>query len=145
MRISISAVQSLPLAVTLVAMGLCGCASRWENPEQPPVLAPAASSESTVARDQNSAVLEAFGGEYNSQDLSSYLNDVAHRLTPKSEPVTLKVVVLDSPIVNAFTSADSHIYVTRGLLALVNNETQLSGVLAREILIAQDRSAFSQA
>ncbi|HYR80544.1 MAG TPA: hypothetical protein VEO55_11095, partial [Candidatus Dormibacteraeota bacterium] len=95
-------IRSHLIVVTLVAMGLCGCASRLENREQLAVAAPAASSESATSRDQNSAVLESFSGEYDSHELSSYLNDVARRLTPKSQPVTLKVVVLDSPIVNVF-------------------------------------------
>ncbi len=39
-------------------------------------------------------MLEAVGGEYDSQELSLYLNHVAHRLTPKSESehFTLKVI-----------------------------------------------------
>ena len=144
MRIFISADRILLIAVTLATIGLCGCVSRSENPEQAPVAAPAASSESTAARDQNSAVLEAFGGEYDSHELSSYLSDVARRLAPKSDSVSFKAIVLDSPIVNAFAVADGHIYVTRGLLALVNNETQLAGVLSREIAHISATSAQTQ-
>src|SRR6266436_4720743 len=88
------AVRILLIAGTLIAM-LCGCASRSENREQPAVAAPAVSPESATSRDQNSAVLESFGGEYDSRELSSYINDVARRLTPKSDPGSFKVVVLE--------------------------------------------------
>ena len=132
------------IAATLVTACLSGCASRSENREPPSSSATAASSESTAAGDQNSAVVEAFGGAYESRELSSYLNGVAHRLSPNSAPGSLKVVVLDSPIVNAFTTADGYIFVTRGLLALVNNEGELAGVLAHEMGHIAATSATSE-
>jgi predicted Zn-dependent protease len=138
------AARSLLIAATLVTACLSGCASRSENREPPSSSATAASSESTAAGDQNSAVVEAFGGAYESRELSSYLNGVAHRLSPKSAPGSLKVVVLDSPIVNAFTTADGYIFVTRGLLALVNNEGELAGVLAHEMGHIAATSATSE-
>ena len=106
----ISAVRSLVIAA-VVTIGLGGCASRSENPEHTPVSAAAASSRSTATEDQKSAVLEAVGGEYDSQELSLYLNEVAHRLTPKSESehFTFKVIILDSQIVNSFTASDGDI------------------------------------
>ena len=56
-------------------------------------------------------MLEAVGGEYDSRELSLYLNDVAHRLTPKSESehFNFKVIILDSQIVNSFTASDGEI------------------------------------
>jgi hypothetical protein len=94
MEKSMSAARML-IAAILVTACLSGCASRSENREQAASSATAASSESTTARAQNSAVIEAFGGAYDSRELSSFLDDVARRLTPKSTPVTLKVVVLE--------------------------------------------------
>jgi predicted Zn-dependent protease len=40
---------------------------------------------------------------------------------------------MDSPVVNAFAAPGGYIFVTRGLLAAVNDEAELAGVLAHEI------------
>src|SRR5690625_7939607 len=41
--------------------------------------------------------------------------------------------VLDSPVVNAFALPGGYVYVTRGLLAHLNNEAQLAVVVGHEI------------
>ena len=41
--------------------------------------------------------------------------------------------VLDSPVVNAFAVPGGYIYVTRGLIALANDEAELAGVIGHEI------------
>ena len=40
---------------------------------------------------------------------------------------------MDSPEINAFALPGGYVYVTRGLLALVNNEAELAGVIGHEI------------
>jgi hypothetical protein len=75
MRKFTSAARCLVMAVTLVTIALSGCGCRSENQEQPPVSTPDASSQSSAARDQNSSLLEAFGGEYDSQELLSRIED----------------------------------------------------------------------
>ena len=41
--------------------------------------------------------------------------------------------MLDDPIVNAFAMPGGYIYITRGILAHLNSEAQLAGVLGHEI------------
>ena len=53
--------------------------------------------------------------------------------------------VLDSPIVNAFALPGGYVYVTRGLMAHVNNEAQLAVVLGHEIAHVAARHASQQA
>ncbi len=53
--------------------------------------------------------------------------------------------VLDSPIVNAFALPGGYIYVTRGLLAHLNNEAQLVVVLGHEIGHVAARHASARA
>lgn len=53
--------------------------------------------------------------------------------------------VLDSPIVNAFALPGGFVYVTRGLMAHVNNEAQLAVVLGHEIAHVAARHASQQA
>jgi len=41
--------------------------------------------------------------------------------------------VLDSPVVNAFAVPGGYVYLTRGILAYINDEAELAGVVAHEI------------
>ncbi len=47
--------------------------------------------------------------------------------------LTYHFTVLDSPILNAFALPGGYVYVTRGLLALLNSEAELAGVIGHEI------------
>lgn len=53
--------------------------------------------------------------------------------------------VLDSPVVNAFALPGGYIYVTRGLVAHMNNEAQLAVVLGHEIGHVEARHASQRA
>jgi hypothetical protein len=68
-------------------------------------------------------------------DLNAYLSVVGRNLTsfsPRPE-IVWTFGVLDSPTVNAFSAPGGYVYVTTGLLKLVDNEAQLAGVLGHEI------------
>ena len=75
-----------------------------------------------------------FGGAYQDAKLQAYVTRVGTRIKNASElkdqPFTF--TVLDSDIVNAFALPGGHVFVTRGLLALANNEAELAGVLGHE-------------
>lgn len=53
--------------------------------------------------------------------------------------------VLDSPVVNAFALPGGYVYITRGLLAHVQNEAQLAVVIGHEITHVEARHASKQA
>src|SRR5262245_48779820 len=67
--------------------------------------------------------------------LVSYVRAVGTKLAAVSElpegPWTFEVV--DQPEPNAFALPGGHVYVTRGLLALLNSEDELAGVMGHEI------------
>ena len=67
--------------------------------------------------------------------LQEYVNQVGQRLAPHSHRPNLQYsfTVVDSPEVNAFALPGGHIYVTRGILAYLNSEAELAGVLGHEI------------
>ncbi|OYW83415.1 MAG: peptidase M48 Ste24p, partial [Sphingobium sp. 32-64-5] len=50
-----------------------------------------------------------------------------------SNPADFTVVLLDSPVDNAFATPGGYVYVTRGLLALMNDEAELAAVLGHEV------------
>lgn len=74
-------------------------------------------------------------GLYPDPSLQSYVQALGTRLAATSErtklPWTFRVV--DDPAVNAFAVPGGYIYVTRGILAHMNNEAQLATVLSHEI------------
>ncbi len=67
--------------------------------------------------------------------LQRYVQDLGTRLAARSErpglPWTFRVV--DDPVVNAFALPGGYIYVTRGILAHLNSEAELSAVVGHEI------------
>src|SRR5487761_332640 len=92
-------------------------------------------AETQTGADQNPAVLAALGGAYADASLAAYVSEVGQRVAAGSErkDITYKFQVLDTPIVNALAIPGGYIYVSRGLLALMNNEAELAGVLGHEV------------
>jgi predicted Zn-dependent protease len=74
-------------------------------------------------------------GLYPDEPLQQYIQQLGSKLAATSErpnlPWTFRVV--DDPTVNAFALPGGYIYVTRGILAHLNNEAELAGVLGHEI------------
>jgi predicted Zn-dependent protease len=94
-------------------------------------------------------------GIYRDPQLQRYVEEVGQRVLAKSHlrrpgieeqfrrtPVTFQI--LDSPIINAMALPGGYIYVTRGMLAHLNNEDQLAVVLAHEIGHVTARHAARQ-
>ena len=69
------------------------------------------------------------------EGLQRYVNQVGRWLASQTERPDLpwKFGVLEAPQLNAFATPGGHIFVTRGLLAQMQNEAELAGVLAHEI------------
>jgi len=105
---------------------------------------------------QVSQEVTALFGVYRDPKVERYVTDVGNRVLATSHlrrpgvdeqvrktPVTFSV--LDSPIINAMALPGGYIYVTRGMLAHLNNEDQLATVLAHEIGHVAARHAARQA
>jgi len=74
-------------------------------------------------------------GYYNDPAMQGYVNEVGQKLVKvcARKNLVYHFTVLDSPDVNAFACPGGYIYVTRGILATMNSEAELAGVLAHEI------------
>lgn len=70
----------------------------------------------------------------NNPDLQRYVNRVGLWVAQHSERPDLqwRFVVLDSPQVAAYAAPAGYVFITRGMLARMNNEAELAGVLAHE-------------
>lgn len=68
-------------------------------------------------------------------EMTQYMNDIANKLISNNEELKENIIVytLKSEVPNAFMTADGHLFVTTGLLAQVQNETQLAFIIAHEM------------
>lgn len=84
---------------------------------------------------EHQRILAAYGGAYQAPRLEPMLNQTIEKLVAASERPDLKyeVTVLNSPSVNAFALPTGQLYVTRGLLALANDNSELASVLSHEM------------
>ncbi len=91
--------------------------------------------EAEMGREQHPKVLAEFGGAYEDPELSRYISSIGNFLAQTSERPDLNYTftILDTPVVNAFALPGGYVYITRGLLALAENEAEVAGVLGHEI------------
>lgn len=98
-----------------------------------------------VGEEQTDAVAAEMG-IVEDPELNAYLQRVAKRLLRYAPPqpfeYTFKIV--DQTVPNAFALPGGKIYVSRGLLALVDTEDELAGVLGHEITHAAERHAAAR-
>lgn len=80
------------------------------------------------------AVLKEYGVVKNPA-LQDYVNALGQRLAAQSHRTELKwhFTVLDSTEINAFALPGGYVYVTRGIMAYLDSEADLAGVLGHEI------------
>lgn len=92
-------------------------------------------AEELAIGQQQDAEIRREMGVYDDPELQRYVNDIGQQLARVSHrphlPWTFTVV--DSPAINAFALPGGYIYLTRGILAYLDDEAELSGVLGHEI------------
>lgn len=84
---------------------------------------------------------------YSDATLQAYVSRMGRMMAAQSHRANLPYTftVLDDPAVNAFALPGGFIYVTTGLLAYLNSEAELAGVLGHEIGHVAARHNVSQA
>ena len=72
---------------------------------------------------------------YNNAALQAYVNGIGQSLARHSHRNNIRYyfTVVDDPSINAFALPGGYIYITRGLMAYLNSEAELAGVLSHEI------------
>jgi predicted Zn-dependent protease len=120
------------VAVLGIAM-LTGCATNPVSGKRELSLV-TSTQESQIGKQGYQAVVQEYG-KYGDDRLQAYVNDVGQRLGKVSHlpNETWTFTLLDDPTVNAFAMPGGYIYITRGILAHLNSEAQLAGVLGHEI------------
>jgi len=83
---------------------------------------------------------------YHNGELEAYLERVGQTVVADKnlENVSWKFHVLRDPTPNAFALPNGSIYINTGLLALLDTEAQLAGVLAHEVTHVSRRHTYAQ-
>jgi predicted Zn-dependent protease len=90
--------------------------------------------EREVGREVAAKVV-AFFHLYKNEPLTRYVNMVGATVAAQAErqDITYHFAILDSDDINAFSAPGGYIFITRGAVALCEDESELAGVLAHEV------------
>jgi predicted Zn-dependent protease len=137
---------------------LAGCISFSDTasvvtPEPRPITsgipkdAPRVIAPPTAAEKEHQQLTASYGGVYRNDATERYLDDLVQRLAAQSDrpDIPYKLTILNSPTVNAFALPSGRIYVTRGLLALANDDAEIAAVIAHEMAHVSARHAVARA
>ena len=124
---------ALVLGAGVAAAG--GCSTNPATGERIFTGALPVAQEEQIGKQSRPEILAEFGGEYPDEALQRYVQSIGELVAATSErtDVSYTFTVLNSDVVNAFAVPGGYIYITRGLLALANNEAEIAGVLAHEV------------
>lgn len=121
------------LLILLTAAYLGGCAANPVTGKQDFVLM-SEEQEISLGRKAHAQILQQYS-PYDDPALQAYVSELVEELSAKShrDQLLFHVTVLDSPQVNAFALPGGYLYITRGIMAYMNSEAELAGVLGHEI------------
>jgi predicted Zn-dependent protease len=137
-------VLSLAIVIT-VAIG-SGCASSGSKKKVRKRTVLMTSSDDVRAGAQAAVSVEADIGLLKDPNLEAYVDGIGRKLLrglPRRD-FAYKFLIVDQMEPNAFALPGGHIYVSRGLLALINNVDELACVLGHEIVHSARRHAAQQ-
>ncbi|HEX8535293.1 MAG TPA: M48 family metalloprotease [Allosphingosinicella sp.] len=116
------------LLAALFSSALAGCGKEPE--EYRPEIK---ESERQLGAEQHPQLLAEFGGSYDASE-AAYLKRIGEKLAGTAGlGGQCTFTLVNSDVVNAFAVPGCYIYVTRGLMGIVNSEAELASVLAHEL------------
>ncbi|HEX6375732.1 MAG TPA: M48 family metalloprotease [Allosphingosinicella sp.] len=114
------------LLVATVLVAGCGGNSDGYEPE-------IRNREKQIGAEQHPQLLAEFGGAYEAPE-SAYARAIGEKVaTAAGLEGECTFTLVNSDVVNAFAVPGCYIYVTRGLMGIVNSEAELASVLAHEV------------
>jgi len=134
--------SKLPLAITLIAVG--GCATNPVTGKRELALI-SEKQEVQIGKQAAEEATEQMGLVQNSA-LQQYVSNIGMELAKSSERPELpwEFHVIDDPTPNAFALPGGPVFVTRGLMTLMNSEAQLATVVGHEIGHVTARHSVNQ-
>lgn len=84
---------------------------------------------------EHSRIVAAYGGIYHDDKVEQALVPIVSRIVAASDrpEQSYRITILNAPAINAFALPDGYLYVTRGLLALADDSSEVAAVLAHEM------------
>lgn len=123
----------LPLLAAL--LNLSSCSTNPATGKQSFTAFMSREDEIRIGTEEHPRLIEEFGGTYKDAELNAYIKRIGLKLVNHSDTAGLNYTftILNSEKINALALPGGYVYITRGLLALVENEAEMAGVLAHEI------------
>ncbi len=130
----ISAASTRGMAAALVLL-LAACTGTPDFRQVRLPQAPKQAQMQPAVEREHQRILASYGGVYEDTRLQDGISKLVDRLVAASERPNLKykVTILNSPAINAFALPNGRLYVTRGLIVLANDRSELASVLAHEM------------
>jgi len=93
------------------------------------------SSDDNAGAEEHARIVAAYGGIYHDDRVEQSVARIVGRVVAASDKPeqSYRITILNAPAVNAFALPGGYLYVTRGLLALANDSSEVAAVLAHEI------------
>ena len=137
-----------PLSAAAVALAVMLSSPGEAQPRAIPLAPPISAAERQQGNAANTGIVAEYGGAYRGPQ-ARYVEQVGRRIAVQSglanDPGAFDVTLLDSAVDNAFAIPGGYVYVTRNLLALMNDEAELAAVLGHEVAhVAARHSAKRQ-
>ncbi len=112
---------------------ISSCATNPVTGEQDLILL-SEDEESELGRNAHKNIMKSYT-EFNNPELLKYISEIGEKLAEVSHrnQLVYHFTLLDSPQVNAFAIPGGYVYLTRGMLAYLGSEAELSGVIGHEL------------
>lgn len=126
--------RHLVLTALVLLLGLSACGPGTAS-GLPDLTKLSRAEEREIGGDLHRMILRAHGGKYHTAGIGAYVDRIGHRIADSlgQGEQEYTFTVLNDPIPNAYTGPGGYIYITRGMLALLEDEAQLAAVLGHEI------------
>ena len=123
-------VDTLKICVVLLFLGNLSFAQKYKYDEN--------------ARDEGAQMVENQMGLIENPLTLEYLRGIGQRLVDQLENRTFEYefFIVDMMEPNAFSLPGGYIYISRGLLILINDEAELAGIIGHEIIHAHNRHSY---
>ena len=122
------------LGIALSLMFLMTACSKSYVDGKPEFMMVSEADEIEMGREYDPIIVAQYG-MYNDEELVAYIDQLGQSIAGVSQRANLDYTfrMLDTPVVNAFALPGGYVYVTRGILAFMNSEDEIAGVMGHEV------------
>lgn len=102
--------------------------------------------EMAIGAQMHPLILQEMGGELTNPNLKRYVNKVGQKVATWSDRkgITYHFTVLNTDMFNAFAIPGGYVYVTKGLLSALQDESELASVIGHEITHVAHKHGIKQ-